>query len=344
VLVAALGCGAENSGEGTSSTSAGEPGDSGLEGGSTSAGDGDATSSGDGDGDASSTGDGDGDGDGDGSTSGDGATGDGDGTSGDGDGDGGGDGDGDGDGDGALLWSDEFDGVALDAAAWTPNLGETDGVDLVPGAWGTYLLNDGYAGYIVEANVEITGGTLALWNRKETVTGTDPAGTYEYTSGWIQSMHKVHYQYGYVEIRARFPAGNMVWPAFWTIAEGLVWCPEFDIAEWFGSFAGMGQHLCYEPWPNHQWDSRFEYGISDVTQWHTYGLDWRPGQADFSVDGVVTRSIAASYVPDEPMYFVLNNGVEAAAGPDMTTWPNALEVDYIRLYDNGETVSAVFPP
>ena len=130
---------------------------------------------------------------------------------------------------------------------------------------------------------------------------------------------------------------------FWTISENLVWCPEFDIAEYFGSFGGMGEHLCYGPWPSQQGDSHFEYGIADVTQWHTYGLDWRPGRADFYIDGVINRSIVASYVPAEAMYIVLNNGVEATMDPDTTTWPNALVVDYIRLWDNGETVSSTTP-
>ena len=62
-------------------------------------------------------------------------------------------------------------------------------------------------------------------------------------------MKKVDYLYGYLEIRARYPEGNKVWPAFWTIASSLKWCPEFDIAEYFGSHGGMGEHLCHGRWP-----------------------------------------------------------------------------------------------
>ena len=39
------------------------------------------------------------------------------------------------------------------------------------------------------------------------------------------------------------------------------------------------------------------------------------------------------------MYIVLNNGVQAVDGEDTGIYPNALEVDYIRLYKNQDSVS-----
>ena len=51
------------------------------------------------------------------------------------------------------------------------------------------------------------------------------------------------------------------------------------------------------------------------------------------------RTINAGYVPDEPMYIVLNNGVQGVDGEDTGIYPNALEVDYIRLYKNQDSVS-----
>ena len=147
-------------------------------------------------------------------------------------------------------------------------------------------------------------------------------------------MKKINYKYGYLEIRAKFPDGNKVWPAFWTIASSRVWCPEFDIAEYFGKHGGMGEHLCYDEWPKQKWDSYFEHDIDDVHDWHTYGLNWQEGKADFYIDRKLNRSISAEYVPDEAMYIVLNNGVQKTDQEDTGIYPNALEVDYIRLYAN----------
>ena len=150
-------------------------------------------------------------------------------------------------------------------------------------------------------------------------------------------MNKVDYLYGYLEIRAKYPAGNKVWPAFWTIASSRVWCPEFDIAEYFGKHGGMGEHLCYNPYPNNKWDSYFEHHL-DPQEWHTYGLNWSKGKAEFYIDRQLHRVIEESYVPDEKMYIVLNNGVEDTGAEDTGSYPNALEIQYIRLYKNQDTV------
>ena len=39
---------------------------------------------------------------------------------------------------------------------------------------------------------------------------------------------------GYIEIKAKFPSGDKVWPALWLISEDLVWGPEWDMWEYFG--------------------------------------------------------------------------------------------------------------
>ena len=56
---------------------------------------------------------------------------------------------------------------------------------------------------------------LFLQNRKETVQGTDPIGTFEYTTGWINSLHKINFngtQKGiYLEVKAKFPTGDKVY-------------------------------------------------------------------------------------------------------------------------------------
>lgn len=41
----------------------------------------------------------------------------------------------------------------------------------------------------------------------------------------------------------------------------------------------------------------------DVSAWHTYAVDWRPGSVTFEVDGTVTRTLAQA--PDYPMQLVL---------------------------------------
>jgi len=107
---------------------------------------------------------------------------------------------------------------------------------------GEHLLNDHYAGYLLDDNVYVNNGSLYLDNRKETIQGTNPVGTFEYSTGWINSLHKINFngtENGvYVEIKAKFPKGNKVWPAIWLVddSENRLWPPEVDIWEYFGKF------------------------------------------------------------------------------------------------------------
>ena len=93
-----------------------------------------------------------------------------------------------------LLLRDEFD--SFDSNHWSKGL-KNDVDDQIRMIWnqhtgGENLLNDNYAGYLQDENTYVENGYLFLQNRKETVQGTDPIGTFEYTTGWINSLHKIN--------------------------------------------------------------------------------------------------------------------------------------------------------
>lgn len=108
------------------------------------------------------------------------------------------------------VWEDTFDGSSLNMANWTIGLRDPGTGHMVPGAIGQYLLNTSYAGYITSEDVWVSNSSLYLQNQRRTFQGTSPAGTYNYTTGWIMSMHKVHFNKGYLEMRAQFPSGDKV--------------------------------------------------------------------------------------------------------------------------------------
>jgi beta-glucanase (GH16 family) len=241
----------------------------------------------------------------------------------------------------ALSWQDDFD--QLNPEFWTIGLRDTATGDLVPGAHGRYLLNDNYDAYFTEEDVFIEDGHLVLQNQKRNVQGTDPTGSYEYTSGWVMSMHKVFFTGGYLEVKAQFPKGDKVWPAIWLIPEDLTWCPEWDLFEYFGyrdeRYDRMGMHLCYGASPDQQWADYYIEGYDeqyDATAWHTYGFVWTTDYAAWYIDGAQVRYLSSEGISDWPakdMYIVLNNGTRTASPDENTQWPNALRVDYIKLYN-----------
>ena len=87
-----------------------------------------------------------------------------------------------------------------------------------------------------------------------------------------------------------------VWPALWLISEDLVWCPEWDMWEYFGfrsdvdpPYDNMGTHLCFGEYPNNRWRSswlnRFD-DVYDCESWHTYGFEWTIEEARWVRIGV----------------------------------------------------------
>ena len=89
-----------------------------------------------------------------------------------------------------------------------PSLRDPDTGDLVPGAKGDHLLNWKYAGYITEEDTFVKDGSLVLRNQRRSYEGQSPQGQFDYTSGWVMSMHRVHFNKGYMEVRAQFPSGD----------------------------------------------------------------------------------------------------------------------------------------
>jgi len=251
----------------------------------------------------------------------------------------------------------------LNTAYWTIGLKGPNG-DLVPGAAGAYNLNNQYADYITSENVIVKDGTLRLISQKQDIQGSDPQAPFKYTSGWIQSMHKVKFTYGYIEARIKFPLGTQVWAAFWLLEERRLWGAEFDIAEYWGTPQGkesgsgmLGQHLhtgdspgyWLSTWKDMCHDPHKGSTDCDATQWHTYGLRWREDGFDYYIDDVITHSTPASQVkgtyPSDDMYIILNNGVFAdtpgrVIDPSQTPWPTEAEFDYVKIWKEANSSGA----
>ncbi len=244
-----------------------------------------------------------------------------------------------------LTFQEEFEGATLNLAKWNTTMA-------FDGRQGGRYHNVSYLHYLLDDDIILCDGHVQLRASQRQVVGDDPPGKFGYSAGLITTHDKFSFKYGYIEMRAKYPGGLGVWPAFWMIGSGQYWPPEFDIAEYYGGAGVMHYGLCHGTLKNVQWDSTGDREIQAETGWHTYALDWSPGQAIWLVDGVVKKVVKAEYVPDIPMYIILSNGVSSHIGPSgqpnaETVFPNFFEIDYVRVYQTApppEERKPFFPP
>jgi beta-glucanase (GH16 family) len=243
-----------------------------------------------------------------------------------------------------LVWSDEFNGAPnspVDSRRWRHETG---------GAWGEGELQS-YTSR--KANSHQDGrGRLRIVARAERFRGMDSI-TRDYTSARMSTQGRYSFRYGLFEARLQMPVGRGVWPAFWALGtdiDQVGWpeCGEIDVMEHLGQEPTTASGTIHGPQDDGGADADYKPGRSVVhttplaQEFHTYGAQWLPGSIQFYFDGRPYWSITAADLPagsrwvfDHPFFLILNIAVGGAwaGSPDAsTTFPQALLVDYVRVY------------
>ncbi len=257
-----------------------------------------------------------------------------------------------------LLFADEFDGPALDRAKWTP-VGSELWVNKEQQVYldrpDTIAFARGVAG--------ADGGVLVL--KPIYKPGLDPRSDRkaDFISGRIITKGKFDFTYGRAEARIRLPDAVGVWPAFWLLGNGR-WphTGEIDIMEYVGEndWTGVALHG-----PGYSGETPlvnkfvFPDGTdgTDVTDWHTYAVEWTRDTILFEVDGRLTYRVTrpmvehyGTWVYDTPEHIILNfalgggypfktngiaepyNGLPAETAEKIKRGELAMEVDWVRVY------------
>jgi Glycosyl hydrolases family 16 len=143
--------------------------------------------------------------------------------------------------------------------------------------------------------------------------------------------------YGHVEVRMRGVVTARSMFAFWMsgIEDRPERSGEICVAEVFGDAVrdgsadvGIGLHRFRDPALVEEFAAG-PLGI-DVAEFHTYGVDWRPGSLEFTVDGDVVRRL--DQAPDYPMQLmigVFDFPAKAAADDGQVPVPQ-LVVSHVR--------------
>ncbi len=250
-----------------------------------------------------------------------------------------------------LVWADEFN---------TPGVPD-------PSVWGYDTGNSGFGNHELETYCAVPSaeapcdpaqpsanvgndGLLHIVGRK--------IDDHTFTSARLKSQGLFSFQYGRLEVRARVPEGQGLWPAFWTLGNNITtvdWpaSGEQDILErvnaakdpdWNegsihgdGFTGGTGLGKIYD----------FPAGTT-AADWHTYGMIWKPGSVAYYIDDPAHPYV--TYTTDDlkqipgarwpfdagQSNFLLINlaiGGDWPHEPDATTlFPAEMQVDYVRLY------------
>jgi len=240
-----------------------------------------------------------------------------------------------------LVWSDEFDGTALNDANWTP--------EILP----AYSFNNEQQSYTDSSNnLRVEGGSLLIQAKK--------SGT-SWTSARINSQNKRIFKYGKIEFRAKLPSGIGPWPAAWMLGNNIStssWpaCGEIDVMEWRGnptSDANTVGHALHSPSRNgnNPLQPSARTPVSNPSgQFHTYAVLWESDKVTFSVDGVDVTPLTPVDQPafQKEFFMILNlamGGSYVSNTIDASLTSASFEVDYVRVYQAASaTVTAPAQP
>lgn len=227
----------------------------------------------------------------------------------------------------SLVWSDEFNGSSLSQGNWTY---ETGG-----GGWGNNELQTYRDG---TNNTTVADGKLVIEAKK--INGN-------YTSARIITKNKQFFKYGRVDIRAKLPQGQGIWPALWMLGEnfssvGWPACGEIDIMELVGHQPNRVHGTVH--WQNE--GSHADYGdsftLSSGTfsdEFNVFTIIWDDQSIKWYMNDNLynTITITGSELSEfqEEFFFIFNVAVGGnwPGSPDANTqFPQKMTVDYVRVF------------
>ncbi len=272
-----------------------------------------------------------------------------------------------------LVFAEEFRGDSLNESRWGRI--EYEKAYAVSGKlpdWRRYQSQDaelvelnrpareGEAG---DAGLAEVKGMVTLWGKQGShfnsaakeagILGKDED---TYACGGLSTRRTFAFQYGYVEVRARFDSAAGAWPAIWMVPQkGRPWPQdgEIDILEHLNHDPVVYQTLHYLANDGRSKISGKgvvprEWSKKGRNSWHTYGMLWEKGAITFYVDGKETGRFTAAGSANWPFdrrgnrfYLLIDqqiggSWVQGAPGgrpmADFAASPAAFDIDYVKVY------------
>ena len=172
----------------------------------------------------------------------------------------------------------------------------------------------------------------------------------------MRTANKGDWTYGKIEVRAKLPYGQGLWPAIWMLPTdweygGWPLSGEIDIMEIVGHQPNRVYGTIHygNSWPNNsQSGNAYVLPTGDFSDdYHVFSIEWEENEIRWYVDGLLYSTQNFWFTPSAPypapfdkrFHILLNVAVGGnwPGSPDETTvFPQEMRVDYVRIYEKTE--------
>jgi len=227
-----------------------------------------------------------------------------------------------------LVWSDDFN--SINTAKWNVRNN-------------TWANNEQSIDTSRPQNVFLANGALTIRAIQQSYTAYGT--TRQYTSGYLDTIGKESWQYGRIEMRAKLPTAQGLWPAFWLRND--VGLGELDIMEAIGGINNKSVQTVHQSTNGDMAKKGHEDTLPSGTNadWHVYAVDREPGFMNWYVDNRLVFSVTQSQLTwlDPTFNSPMNIRLNLQVGGSMPTYYNMpvgatptgasdYVIDYVRVY------------
>jgi beta-glucanase (GH16 family) len=246
-----------------------------------------------------------------------------------------------------LVWADEFnqDSNQLNSDSWDYDTGYgSDG-------WG----NDEWQNYTDSSdNITVENGAMVI--SALCPSGVPGKRDGSITSARVKTQNKFSTKFGKIQARIKAPTGNGMWPAFWMLGNsfdtaGWPYCGEIDIMEISPLLHGLNTTMCTMHWWDDETETHRSYGTTYTLSeplsedYHVYEVEWDEQRIVGRIDDIIyfTKVIDPITMNEflQNFFLIFNVAVGGNLGgapTSSTTWPQQMFVDWVRIYQNEESL------
>ncbi|MEI6062716.1 MAG: family 16 glycosylhydrolase, partial [Bacteroidota bacterium] len=226
-----------------------------------------------------------------------------------------------------LVWSDEFNASTVNMENWSYEIGG--------GGWGNSEL---------ETYTSLGDNSFVADGKLNIVATKNYSGYY---SARMVTKGKKEFKYGRIDIRAKMPFGQGIWPALWMLGSNISsagWprCGEIDIMEYLGHDVTRVYGTAHYDEGGHKSQGGsyvLPNGQGYNSQFHVFTILWQENSIIWYVDYQKYFEVTPANIKFDAFnlaqFFIFNVAVGGVwpGNPDGTTvFPQKMQVDYVRVF------------